>query len=95
MVWCGFQASPGYGMDSSDVQLHAILLVEINLGIHYDEGSKLLTENSSINSDEIHFSITETIKNDTFHRNYRICECPVNYNLYYRLFIDTSKAVMA
>lgn len=76
MFWYVSQVSWGSGVDARDVQLHALFLVWINPRFQCDEVSKFQTQNMSIVSGEIHFSITETIKNSTVQRNYGICELP-------------------
>lgn len=48
--WLGSQNARRFGVDARDVQLHEIFLVGLNLGLRFDEVSKLKVKHISLNS---------------------------------------------
>lgn len=70
-----------------DIFLHAILVTGMNLGVRYDELSKLQTDHILVTSGSIQIYIETRIKNSTRGRRYKIQEWP-NKDLGKSLFMD-------
>lgn len=71
-----------------DVLLHAILVVGLNLGLRYDEITKIRVENVSIYSGGCTMTMNQSIKNSTVQRTYRLSDWEGNTPLRFSMFMD-------
>lgn len=76
------------GVDARDIQLHAILVLGLNLGVRFEEIAKLTTQHISIDDGSVILTITVSIKNSTEQRNYHLREWPGNSALRHSVFMD-------
>lgn len=81
--------------DVCDVQLHAIMVVGLNLGMQFDEVRKINMENISVTSDGILITIYEIIKNETHGRIYNVREWDGNSSLRNSLLMDPNVALLS
>lgn len=93
--WLGSQNAKRLGVDARDVQLYAIFLVGLNLGLRFDEVSKLKVEHITVNSRTVHLTRREAIKNSTEQRNYTIREWPEHTALRHPLYMDLVVAMLS
>jgi len=81
-----------YGRDGEtaicDVELHAVLVLGLNLGLRYDEISKLKAEHVSVGSGGETLTLCEAIKNSTVQRDYHLREWDGNTPLRNSIFMD-------
>lgn len=64
-----------------DVELQAVLVIRIHLGLRYDEVYKIRMENVSIVSRTCRMDISESIENSTVNSDYSMTEWPGNYSI--------------
>lgn len=81
--------------DSRDILLHAILCLGLNVGLRFDEVSKLSMEHLTIDSGQITFTIVQSIKNSTEQRNYEVRDLPGNSSLRSSVYMDPFVAVIS
>ena len=65
-------------IDCRDIILHAVLTVGLNVGLRYDEISKIMVDSVSVDDDNITMTINTVIKNSTISRDYRLLEWPAH-----------------
>ena len=71
-----------------DVLLHAILVTGLNMGMRYDEITKLRVENVSVGSGGCTMTLNQSIKNSTIQRTYTLSEWTGNTDLRFSYFMD-------
>lgn len=94
-IVCDHAESFWYKGCDFDILLHAILVVGLNLGLRYDEISKLKIEHVSVVSGNITMTLLESIKNSTVERLYQIEEWPADTKLRYSVFMDPFVAILS
>ena len=89
---CDLAESFWYGKNApvhlEDVLLHAVLVVGLNLGLRYDEITKLRIESKSVYSGGCTMTINESIKNSTVQRTYHLTDWDGNTALRFSYFLD-------
>lgn len=79
-----------------DVLLHAVLLVGMNLGLRYDEMSKLRSELVSVTVNSVTLTIRTTVKNcKTGERNYTLQHWPGNAEVRASLYLNPFVALIS
>ncbi len=93
--WYGGLHLNGDEPDARDVQLHAIMVLGLNMGMRFDEVQKLSLDHLTILSDGTTLEITESIKNSTETRTYKIRDWPGNSALRYSVLMDPFVALQS
>lgn len=76
------------GIDPRDIELLAVLVLGISLGLRSDEVAKLDVEQVSVDGRKVTLNITESIKNSTRQRIYTVREWPGNTALRHSVYMD-------
>lgn len=90
-----FGSNYGKMIDIRDIQLHAIFLLGLNLGLRYDEISKLQLQRVSVNSEGIVITLVEAIKNSTVQRDYRLRDWEGDESLRSSIYMDPNTALLS
>jgi len=94
LYWYDGEVSRYRGLDVRDVLIHAAIVVGMNIGLRYDEVTKLKVESLSVLPDEIRMTIVESIKNSTVRRDYQLMEWPGNSDLRHSIMMDPKLALL-
>lgn len=81
-------------IDARDILLHAILVLSINMGVRFDEIVKMNVTQVSVDCGDITLNITESIKNSTVQRTYKVRDWPRNTALYHSVYMDPKLALL-
>lgn len=92
--WYGSEYVEQNGLDIRDVQLHAICFMGLNLGLRFDELAKLKIDHVSVDEGCLTMTITESIKNSTVQRDYRVRRWPGKSALRNSVLMDPFLAIL-
>eukprot|EP00178_Gracilaria_changii_P020163 TRINITY_DN585_c0_g2_i2.p1 TRINITY_DN585_c0_g2~~TRINITY_DN585_c0_g2_i2.p1 ORF type:complete len:424 (-),score=38.19 TRINITY_DN585_c0_g2_i2:1118-2389(-) len=82
-------------MEIMDIVFHSVCVLGLNLGLRYDEVSKLRMENVSIGRQSATLTSKTAIKNSTVERVYELAEWDGNTALHFSLYMDPFVALLS
>ena len=78
-----------------DVALHAALIVGMNMGMRFDELSKIHISEVSVDNGKVVMNLRQKIKNSTTFRSYKLRDWPASSLIRYSIYLDPQLAILS